>query len=103
MERLLKVLNLCRFYFWGSDDRKGVKAKTYNLQGLLSLLSFVISICKIIILHEFISHFVSDKAKLAECMDIIGEMYKVKFNPKDYCKVPVDTYGIDKNIIDYAP
>lgn len=55
------------------------------------------------ILHAFISYFVSDKAKLAECMDIIGEMYKVKFNPKDYCKAPVDTYGLDKNIIDYAP
>lgn len=26
-------------------------------------------------------------------MDIIGEMYKVKFNPKDYCKAPTDTYG----------
>ena len=26
-------------------------------------------------------------------MDIIGEMYKVKFHPKDYCKAPVDTYA----------
>ena len=70
---------------------------------ICGFLSYVISVCKIMILHAFISYFVSDKAKLAECMDIIGEMYKVKFNPKDYCKAPVDTYGLDKNIIDYAP
>lgn len=29
-----------------------------------------------------------DKNKLSECMDIMGEMYKVKFDPKDYCARP---------------
>ena len=38
------------------------------------------------------SLFISDKGLLRECMDIIGEMYKVKFHPNDYCKAPVDTY-----------
>lgn len=30
-----------------------------------------------------------DKALLAQCQDVIGEMYKLKFDSKDYCAAPI--------------
>ena len=38
-----------------------------------------------------INMFLSDKRQLAECLDIVGEMYKTKFDTKDYCVKPIIT------------
>ena len=42
----------------------------------------------------------SDKAELEKCMDLVGEMYKLNFDTKDYCAKP--TYKkaiIEDNLI----
>ena len=56
---------------------------------LFLIFRFWFSTSSALLQNEYV--FLSDKGLLAECMDVIGNMYKVKFDPKDYCVKPIIT------------